>query len=530
MANDVIKDTINKFLEENNYRGVATFLREMIYTSDEDRDEAYKLADRYEEQADIEDKLIGSATPSQQAAYRFLANGPQKTGNDTEDSYYSRPFADAWTAMGDKEGNITLNTIVKGHDFLDNFCDISGISVDDFEKYGITRGKNGTISFKRDNPNKIAILKGINGMVNNGKNYAIQGGEYTEYGPGEGIPYALEPIWQREFVGHFFQTHDQLQAYTKLGEIVNKANEEYLQVMQNKNTPQIMQTVVTGYMGEDDKQLQMAFAAGAMDLQTFKEARSLLEEKYNRLMQTTSLTQFEIWSMGEDNNGSHLLQELTDNIQKAALDDEMKLAIAEGRLHYSHASNGIEYGTMITIDPKRDKNGNLIEEHPGKRFFIKDLFRSEAENRLRDDTQVDAQLKYNKHVLYQHTYRAKDGSRIEDWDNGSAIYVDNFGNRRTVGKAEIIDIIDNDVIERRLIDYYKRANLRDKNGRQYTEESYQVYGNDKDNIELLREHINRKAIQVVAAKYGDPNSEYVKVKAMKLASDILKEVIGNIEE
>ena len=224
------------------------------------------------------------------------------------------------------------------------------------------------------------------------------------------------------------------------------------------------------------------------------------------------------------------MQEVTDNIQKAALDQEMKLAIAEGRLHYSHASNGIDYGTMIVIDPKYDKKGNPVEEHPGARFFVKDLFRSKAENSLREDTQVDAQLKYNRHMFYKHTYRAKDGARLESWENNSAIYVDSFGNKRIVGKSEIIDIIDNDIIERRLIDYYRKANLRDKNGRQYTEESYQVYGNDKDNIELLRQHINRKAIQVITAKYGSSNEEYVKVKAMKLASDILKEIIGDIEE
>ena len=37
-------------------------------------------------------------------------------------------------------------------------------------------------------------------------------------------------------------------------------------------------------------------------------------------------------------------------------------------------------------------------------------------------------------------------------------------------------------------------------------------------------NINKKALQVVAAKYGDPNSEYVKTKAMQLATRIIFEV------
>ena len=453
-------DTINELLRVNDYRGVASSLRNHTYDSDEDRDEAYKLAERYEEQADIEDKLLGSASPSQKAAYRFLSGGPKLTGDDEEDNYYTKPFGDAWTNMSDKDGNITLNTVVDGHEFIDDFCEVSGISIDKFEEYGIKRGKDGTISFTRDNPNKIAIFKGINGLVNRGKDYYTQRASYDEpmtrenimqhTGPGHSPLLFSDATAERIFVGKFFQNHKQVKAYQQLGAITNKANEEYAAIMATKEIqPEIMQTVVTGYMGEDDKQLQLAFSAGAMDLSTFKEARKLLEEKYNRMMQTTSLTQFEIWSMNDENKGSHLLQEVTDNIQKAALDEEMKLALAEGRLHYAHASNGIDFGTMITIDPKYDKKGNPIEEHSAKRFFVKDLFRSQAENRLRDDTQIDAKLKYNKHALYQHTYRAKDGARLENWSNNTAEYVDNFGNRRLVGQGEILDIIDNDIIERR---------------------------------------------------------------------------------
>lgn len=521
-------DFLNKYSQlkaNNDYRGIASLFREYDYEGNEDlKNKALALADKYEEEADIDDKLLSNASDRQKAAYRFLSSGPVNTMDpNTQDDYYSRPFADAWNAMADENNTITLNTIVGGKDFLDDFCEVSGISINDFKEYGITRGKDGTISFSTDNPNKVAIVKGINGLVNRGAAYSNQ--QINEYYDltSIGVP---TPIADRKFVGKFFQNHQQVEAYQKLGELVNQANEEYVNLMEGKAEPYILQTVVTGYMGEDDKQLQQAFAAGAMDLSTFKEARKLLEEKYNRVMQNVDLTQYQIWSMGEDNNGSHVLQEVKDNIQRAALNDEMSLALAEGRLHYSHASDGIHYGTMITIDPKRDKNGNLIEEHPGRRFFVKDLFRSEAENRLREDTQVDAQLKYSKHMTYGHTYRTKEGGRIENWDGASdtAEYTDNFGNKQILSKAEVLDLIDNDIIERRLIEYYKKATARNSRGHQYTTEAYQVFGSDENNNEALIDNINKKALQVVAAKYGDPNSEYVKTKAMQLATRIILEV------
>lgn len=521
-------DFLNKYSQlkvNNDYRGIASLFREYDYGGDEDlKNRALALADKYEEEADIDDKLLSSASDRQKAAYRFLSSGPVNTMDpNTQDNYYSKPFADAWNAMADENNTITLNTIIDGKDFLDDFCEVSGISINDFKQYGITRGKDGTISFTTNNQNKVAIVKGIQALYDSSFRESMsEENRMRHYGPGL-ITYGKDSI---KYVEPVFQSHEQAGAFGQLSEIVKSASEEYVNLMEGKVEPYILQTVVTGYMGEDDKQLQQAFAAGAMDLQTFKAARKLLEEKYNRVMQNVDLTQYQIWSMGEDNNGSHVLQEVKDNIQRAALNDEMLLALAEGRLHYSHASDGLHYGTMITIEPKHDKNGNAIEEHPGKRFFIKDLFRSEAENNLREDTQVDAQLKYAKHMSYGHTYRTKEGGRIENWDGGSdtAEYIDNFGNKQILSKAELLDIIDNDIIERRLIDYYKKAVIRNSRGHQYTKESYQVFGSDENNNAALIDNINKKALQVVAAKYGDSNSEYVKTKAMQLATRIILEV------
>lgn len=536
MAKGDFKRRYNELLETRNYRELSNLLRNTNYKTQEARDRAFSMADEFEEQADIDDKLLGGATESQKAAYSFITDGPRKRQDGTMDEY-SSTFSDAWNAMADSDGYIHINTHynldvtginfkkkrIVDEDYLDLFSQGSGIPITEFEKNGIIRGKDGELLIATDNPNKVNIFNGIKAVVDNGDEFTLDRLLPTKNFDNDiyRTKYVKNDYYMGSVVRHPFYD---------MKDIVTKANEEYAGVMDNQ-TPYVLQTVVTGYMGEDDKRLQQAFSNGAIDLQTFKEARALLEEKYNRLLQNNSLTQYEVWSMSEDNNGSQLLQKLEDNILKGELNAEINLAMAEGRLHYAHASNGLQYGTMITIDQKLDSKGNPVEEHPGRRFFVKDLFKSEAENSLREDTQVDAQLKYAKHQTYGHVYRGKDNSRLENWDSlsDSAEYVDEFGTRRVVSKAEALNIMDDDIIARRLIDYYRKANLRTTNGRLYTEEGSQVYGNNGYNTSTLIENIKKKALQVVAAKYGDPDSEYVKIKANKLASTIMQNLDIDLE-
>lgn len=528
MAKGDFQNKYNELLSTHNYRGLAELLRNTSYDNDDARSEAFAMADRYEEEADIADKVLEGATSNQRDAYNFVANGPTKSLDpNTPTDSYSKQFSEAWNSMADENGNITIK-FMNGK-YLDYFVEGSGIDISDFERNGIKRGVN-EISFKTDNINKINIYNGIDKIVSETQDDIITQKTWLgQYGIISDInDISLEAYNTPETIF----SNEVAKGYKGMKNIITDANNKYKELM-DKTQPYVLQTVVTGYMGEDDKQLQQAFAAGAMDLQTFKEARKILEEKYNRLLQTQSLSQYHVYAMNEDNEGSQLLQELTDNIQKSALNDEINLAMTEGRLHFSHASNGIDYGTMIVIDQKYDKKGKAMDEYPSRRFFVKDLFKSDAENSLRNDTQVDAQLQYCKHQTYGHVYRTKDGGKLENWNSAydNAEYVDEFGTRRLVNKAEALNIMDDDIITKRIVDYYKKANTKNKNNNYYTEEYYQVYGSNTPTRELLETSIKKKALQVTAAKYGNPNSDYVKVKANKLASTIMKLVMQdtNIE-
>lgn len=522
MTSDEFNQQYNSLLSTHNYRGLAQLLRNSQFDDDEIRDRAYNMADRYEEQADISDALLQGATYSQKAAYNFIANGPIKSKDpNIETDEYSKSFSEAWNSLADDNNNINIKFATEKE--YNNFVSNMGGSIEDIVRSGIKLNSDYNISIPTDYGDQVKIYKAIenSGIIDRINQTAYQS-MYEEPGiqHSKTLSYSVLNPADRILIN----------GLNKMRTTVEKANEEYNSLM-DKVTPYVLQTVVTGYMGEDDKQLQQAFANGAMDLQTFKEARKLLEEKYNRVLQTKSLSQYNVYTMNEDNEGSEILQKLEDNILKSQLDEEINLAMTEGRLHFSHASNGVMYGTMITIDQRQDSKKHPMEEYPARRFFVQDLFKSEAENSLRQDTQVDAQLQYAKHQTYKHTYRAKDGGLLEDWDNtyDTATYTDEFGNKRRVSKAEALNIMDDDIIAKRLINYYKKANTVNKSNNTYTEESYQVYGGNGYDYDTLINNIKQKSLQVTAAKYGNPNSEYVKVKANKLASTIIKMVVKDLE-
>ena len=53
--------------------------------------------------------------------------------------------------------------------------------------------------------------------------------------------------------------------------VVKEANDSYANLFNVKNVkPYLNEMIVTGYMGEDDRQLQQSFSAGLIDLQSFK--------------------------------------------------------------------------------------------------------------------------------------------------------------------------------------------------------------------------------------------------------------------
>ena len=511
--------TYSDLLSKHNYKGLVGLLSSTEFKDNATRKTANELKRRFQEQADIEDKLLEGTDDNTRRAYNFITTGPSANeisadeNNPLYNSFSSR-FMRNWNALADKDNNINIQFY--NEDDYNNFISSLGKDENDARKKGININSNYSISFASDINDKIGVYNAL-------KNSGILEHLKTEiYNTGYDEPGIAKSKGQ---IKHLSEEKRKLYLnMTEMESTVNEANALYTELFEAKAfKPYINEMIVTGYMGEDDRQLQQSFSAGLIDLASFKEMRTILEEKYNRVLQTKSLSQFDVWSMDEDNEGSQVLKQLDNPIMKNELDIEINQAMADGRLHYSHATNGTDIGTMIVIDPAV-KDGKIVEDSKPRRLFVKDLFRSQAETALRNDTQTAAQMEYAKHQTYGHIYRTSDGGTINGWtgQSDSAIYKNKFGVEQVIGKADILDIIDNDIIAKRMIDYYDLATEVDANGNGYTQEYFKVFGNGGWNATNFYNNVAAKCTAAMASKYKGQSEEFIRYKANELISTILR--------
>ena len=511
--------TYSDLLSKHNYKGLVGLLSSTEFKDNATRKTANDLKRRFQEQADIEDKLLEGTDDNTRRAYNFITTGPSANEISTDENNplynsFSSRFMRNWNALADKDNNINIQFY--NEDDYNNFISSLGGNEKDVRKKGININSNYSISFASDINDKIGVYNAL-------KNSGILEHLKTElYNTGYYEPGITKSKGQ---IKHLSEEKRKLYLnLTGMESTVNEANALYTELFEAKAfKPYINEMIVTGYMGEDDRQLQQSFSAGLMDLATFKEMRTILEEKYNRVLQTKSLSQFDVWSMDEDNEGSQVLKQLDNPIMKNELDIEINQAIADGRLHYSHATNGTDIGTMIVIDPAV-KDGKIVEDSKPRRLFVKDLFRSQAETALRNDTQTAAQMEYAKHQTYGHIYRTSNGGTINGWtgQSDSAIYKNKFGVEQIIGKADILDIIDNDIIAKRMIDYYDLATEVDANGNGYTQEYFKVFGNEGWNATNFYNNVAAKCTAAMANKYKGQSEEFIRYKANELISTILR--------
>ena len=513
--------TYSDLLSKHNYKGLVGLLSSTEFKDNATRKTANELKRRFQEQADIEDKLLEGTDDNTRRAYNFITTGPSANeisadeNNPLYNSFSSR-FMRNWNALADKDNNINIQFY--NEDDYNNFISSLGKDENDARKKGININSNYSISFASDINDKIGVYNAL-------KNSGILEHLKTEiYNTGYDEPGIAKSKGQ---IKHLSEEKRKLYLnMTEMESTVNEANALYTELFEAKAfKPYINEMIVTGYMGEDDRQLQQSFSAGLIDLASFKEMRTILEEKYNRVLQTKSLSQFDVWSMDEDNEGSQVLKQLDNPIMKNELDIEINQAMADGRLHYSHATNGTDIGTMIVIDPAV-KDGKIVEDSKPRRLFVKDLFRSQAETALRNDTQTAAQMEYAKHQTYGHIYRTSDGGTINGWtgQSDSAIYKNKFGVEQVIGKADILDIIDNDIIAKRMIDYYDLATEVDANGNGYTQEYFKVFGNGGWNATNFYNNVAAKCTAAMASKYKGQSEEFIRYKANELISTILRNI------
>ena len=97
-------------LSRHRYRDLVGLLSSTTFNDDNTRDTATKLMEKFQEQADIEDKLLEGADDNMKRAYRFITTGPIASDISTNESnpLYNSPssrFMRGWNSLVDENDN-----------------------------------------------------------------------------------------------------------------------------------------------------------------------------------------------------------------------------------------------------------------------------------------------------------------------------------------------------------------------------------------------------------------------------------------
>ena len=184
------------------------------------------------------------------------------------------------------------------------------------------------------------------------------------------------------------------------------------------------------YMCQAQYQIATAMMNGQIDDAHAERLLKHINEYYTNLLYATSLANYEVFAT-EPNGDTMNFMAMTDSKEKTAATLKMQAALKEGRVSFRAASFGGRTGTLITIDAKLDKEGNLMENAASAQsFFVPDLFVEDTGKVMDED--VDARvLNYKaQHMAFNHAYDLVNGNYISDFDSeGGAIMNEVVGDK-----------------------------------------------------------------------------------------------------
>ena len=176
-------------------------------------------------------------------------------------------------------------------------------------------------------------------------------------------------------------------------EEVSKANDIYSDINLVKESQQTFttKTVVTQFLGAGHAEAFKALKQGKIDQATFDKIAQNWEDAYDRLISGADFTKHEVYAWSADSGkGVNLIK--VDNADVPDLKGEVLLAMKEGRVSKALCIKDGEIGTLLTITPQTDKNGEWSEGKGDvqKQIFIQGLFEGTAEQAFEVDTKSKA--------------------------------------------------------------------------------------------------------------------------------------------
>ena len=176
-------------------------------------------------------------------------------------------------------------------------------------------------------------------------------------------------------------------------EEVSKANDIYngINLVNESQQTFTTETVVTQFLGAGHAEAFKALKQGKIDQATFDKIAQNWEDAYDRLISGADFTKHEVYAWSADSEEGVNLTKV-DNADVPDLKGEVLLAMKEGRVSKALCIKDGEIGTLLTIDPQKDKDGNWSKGKGDiqKQIFIQGLFEGTAEQAFEADTKSKA--------------------------------------------------------------------------------------------------------------------------------------------
>lgn len=176
-------------------------------------------------------------------------------------------------------------------------------------------------------------------------------------------------------------------------EEVSKANAIYNDINLVNESQQTFttETVVTQFLGAGHAEAFKALQQGKIDPTTFEKIAKNWEDAYDRLISGADFTKHEVYAWSAD-SGKGVNLTKVDNADVPDLKGEVLLAMKEGRVSKALCIKDGEIGTLLTIDPQKDKDGKWSKGKGDiqKQIFIQGLFEGTAEQAFEADTKSKA--------------------------------------------------------------------------------------------------------------------------------------------
>lgn len=513
MANNFFNiNEYNKLMQSNNYLGMADYLQQHPVDDDNAQAQINQQILRLREQAAIQNAILKGRSEEDRQKFMFkisLDSGVY----DSSNPYYKTYKESLWNQLGNTNDKIASRIRIETEkENINDFCNALGVNLDQLNSYGISLGNSThgyTIEFNKDNPQYSKIATALASITN--RTYAdtyqdpglIKQGPVRRYFTFVGLDdkgNELSKLY--DIPSQLYKMNDM---YTDAVNVANSLTEAAI------NHDYVTKTVNTPFLGAADEKLYRLYASGRIDKQTYDEHRNIQKEHYDRLLAQVPFSQIEVYATGIDGDESEKLQLMSDNAERAALSDYIRVAIADNRVTYSASNVGGVTGVTITVSAKPDNEGNIKGDYnKGRQIFVPGLWQDKAEEALNADTAMRATRTFNIHQAFRHDYSSIRGDVLTDFTPYGAIYTNKDGITRSVNNDEIINIMDENYFYEDCINTINHK-YRDANG------------NITDS-ETIKKYLKTAVSQEVANLYKGKSDEYIKAKYTDLYTAILAAV------